>query len=54
MVEATIEDLAFVFWSSRGVDGVDPRVCLSEASCAAARRPKGEWRLKSEREQEHS
>ena len=36
LVEATIEDLAFGVWSSREVDKVDLRVCLSEASYAAA------------------
>ncbi len=38
MDEATIEDLAFVVRSSRVVDEVDLRVCLSEASYAAAKK----------------
>ena len=40
MVEATIEDLAFGVWSSREVDKVDLRVCLSAASYAAAEKTK--------------
>ena len=36
MDEATIEDLAFGVQPSREVDEVDLRVCLSEASYAAA------------------
>ncbi len=36
MVAATFEDLAFPNHSSRGVDEIDRRVCLSAASYAAA------------------
>jgi hypothetical protein len=36
MYEATLKDLAFKFRSSREVDEVDLRVCLSLASYAAA------------------
>ena len=43
MEEATIEDLAFGFRSSRDVDEIDQRVCLSGASYAAAE--KGERRM---------
>jgi len=42
MSEATIEGLAFVIRPSREVGEVDLRVCLSEASYAAAE--KVEWR----------
>jgi len=42
MDKATIEGLAFVIRPSRGVDKVDLRVCLSEASYAATE--KVEWR----------
>ena len=40
---ATIEDLAFGIRSLRGSDEVGRRVCLSEASYAAAE--KSEWRM---------
>ena len=43
IAEATIEDLAFGIRSSREPDGVGRRVCLSEASYAAAE--KSEWRM---------
>jgi hypothetical protein len=43
MDDVTIEDLAFGVRSSRGPDGVGRRVCLSEASYAAAE--KSEWRM---------
>jgi hypothetical protein len=43
IAEATIEDLAFGIRSSRGPDGVGQRVCLSEASYAAAE--KRGWRM---------
>ena len=46
MEDATIEDLAFVFRSSRRVDGVDLRVCLSEASYAAAEKAERRMALK--------
>jgi hypothetical protein len=43
IAEATIEDLAFGICSSREPDEVGRRVCLSEASYAAAE--KSEWRM---------
>ncbi len=43
MDEATLKDLAFKFRSSRAVHPVDRRVCLSDASYAAAE--KSEWRM---------
>jgi hypothetical protein len=36
MDKATLKDLAFKLRSSREVDGIDQRVCLSGASYAAA------------------
>ncbi len=44
MVEATFEDSAFGFQSSREVNGVDLRVCLNGVSYAAAEGLKEEWR----------
>jgi len=46
MEEAIIEDLAFGFRSSREVDEVDRRVCLSEASYAAAEKAERRMALK--------
>jgi hypothetical protein len=46
MEEATFEDLAFVFRSSREVDEVDLRVCLSGASYAAAEKTERRMALK--------
>jgi hypothetical protein len=46
MVKATIEDLAFGFRSSREVDRVDLRVCLSGASYAAAEKTERRMALK--------
>jgi hypothetical protein len=46
MEEATIEDLAFGFRSWREVDEVDLRVCLSEASYAAAEKAERRMALK--------
>ncbi len=46
MDEATIEDLAFVVRSSREVDRVDLRVCLSEASYGAAEKSERRMALK--------
>ncbi len=44
--ETTIEDLAFVVRSLRAVDTVDLRVCLSEASHAAAGKAERRMALK--------
>jgi hypothetical protein len=41
---ATIEDLAIGVRSSREPDGVGRRVCLSEASYAAADKSERRWR----------
>ena len=46
MAAATIEDLAFGVWPSREVNVVDLRVCLSEASYAAAEKGKRRMALK--------
>ena len=46
MVAATIEDLAFGVRPLREVDGVDLRVCLSEASYAAAEKDERRMALK--------
>jgi hypothetical protein len=46
MEEATFEDLAFVIRSSRGVEGIDLRVCLSVASYAAAEKAERRMALK--------
>jgi len=46
MEEATFEDLAFGFWSSREVDVIDRRVCLSKASYAAAEKAENRMALK--------
>ena len=46
MDEATFEDLAFGVRSSREVDRVDLRVCLSAASYAAAEKAERRMALK--------
>jgi hypothetical protein len=46
LAEATVEDLAFEFRPSREVDEVDLRVCLSEASYAAAEKAERRIALK--------
>jgi len=46
MDEATIEDLAFEVRSSRVVDEVDLRVCLSAASYGAAEKAERRMALK--------
>jgi hypothetical protein len=46
MAAVTIEDLAFGFRSLREVDEVDRRVCLSEASYAAAEKTERRMALK--------
>jgi len=46
MDEATFEDLAFGFRTSREVDKVDLRVCLSVASYAAAEKAERRMALK--------
>jgi hypothetical protein len=46
MNEATFSGLTFGFLSSREVDEIDRRVCLSEASYAAAEKAENRMALK--------